>query len=162
LNNFETIYKDNYLKIYSLAVRLLGDKNTAKDITQDTFISFYDSIINKKEIKYPKTWLYRVASNKCFDSLKEQKRYESVQINESHLVYEKEKNNHSKKRKYIEKALMKLNAQNKLLVILYSEGFSYKNMAELTGIRFSSIGKTLSRTLKKLEQELNNIKDELY
>jgi len=46
--------------------------------------------------------------------------------------------------------------------VLYSEGLSYREISDATGIKSSSIGKTLSRTLEKLEKELINQKYELY
>jgi len=62
----------------------------------------------------------------------------------------------------INDALSKLKSKNKLLVLLYSEGLSYKEMSELTDIKLSSIGKTLSRTLSTLKNELKDKEDELF
>ena len=59
-------------------------------------------------------------------------------------------------------AVSKLNSQEKILATVYSEGLSYKEIAEVTGIKFSSIGKMLSRTLKKMEKELKNQRYDLY
>ena len=160
MNNFETIYKENYIKIYSLAVKLLSDKDIAKDITQETFIALYSSYSKSIEIKYPKTWLYKVATNKCFDIIKQQKLFNTINLDDTHIIDNNDDSNN--KSEYIQYAIKQLSAQNRLLVILYSEGVSYKSMAEHTGIKFSSIGKTLSRALKKLELELKDKKDELY
>ncbi len=160
MNNFETIYKENYLKIYSLAVKLISDKDIAKDITQETFIALYSSYSKNIEIKYPKTWLYKVATNKCFDIIKQRKLFNTINLDDTHIIDNNDDSNN--KSEYIQYALKQLSAQNRLLVILYSEGISYKGMAEHTGIKFSSIGKTLSRALKKLEIELKDKKDELY
>ena len=62
----------------------------------------------------------------------------------------------------IRKALSNLKPQERILAVLYSEGFSYKEMAELTDIKFSSIGKMLSRTLGKLKEQLKKQNCELY
>ncbi len=62
----------------------------------------------------------------------------------------------------IYEALDKLKHNEKILAILYSEGFSYKEMAEISGIKMSSIGTTLSRTLKKLKKELTSLGHELH
>jgi len=59
-------------------------------------------------------------------------------------------------------AFSKLKPEEKLLATVYSEGLSYKEISEVTGIKFSSVGKTLSRTLKKMEIELKKQKYELY
>ena len=62
----------------------------------------------------------------------------------------------------VRKALTMLGAQEMLLAVLYSEGFSYKEMAELTGIKYASVGKTLARTLQKLKVILNKMNYEMY
>ena len=49
-----------------------------------------------------------------------------------------------------------------MLVVLYSEGLSYKEIAKASGVRFSSIGKMLSRILKKLETELKSHRYDLF
>jgi len=58
--------------------------------------------------------------------------------------------------------LKRLTKDESVLAILYSEGCSYKEIAEITGIRLTSVGKTLSRTLMKLGNELKKMKYELY
>ena len=59
-------------------------------------------------------------------------------------------------------AMVHLKPQEKVLVVSYSEGLSYKEIANLTGIKFNSIGKTLSRALKKLEKEMKKEKYGLH
>ena len=62
----------------------------------------------------------------------------------------------------IKSALSRLKPQERLLAILYSEGFSYKEMSELAEIKFSSVGKLLSRTLNKLKEIFKNENYDLY
>jgi RNA polymerase sigma factor (sigma-70 family) len=62
----------------------------------------------------------------------------------------------------ISQGLEALSIRDRELAVLYSEGLSYKEISEVTGIAFSSVGKTLSRTLKKLEKELKAIGYEMY
>ena len=161
LNNFEQIYNENYSRLYSLSVKLINDKALSKDVVQETFISYFSSLKKKKTINYPKTWLYRVTLNKCFDILKQQKMISFSNISDNYA--DNNTNETNQRRKIIiNNALSKLNSKNKLLVLLYSEGLSYKEMSELTDIKLSSIGKTLSRTLSTLKNELKDKKDELF
>ena len=161
MNNFEQIYKDNYARLYSLSVKLINDTALSKDVVQETFISYFNSLKKEKSISFPKTWLYRVTLNKCFDILKQQKMLGLSSISDSYADTNTIEPNHQRKI-IIGDALSKLKSKNKLLVILYSEGLSYKEMAELTDIKLSSIGKTLSRTLSTLKNELKDKEDELF
>ncbi len=52
-------------KVYNLAWRLLGNKEDAQDIAQETFLSVFKSIGNLREPKSFSTWLYRITLNHC-------------------------------------------------------------------------------------------------
>lgn len=52
--------------VFSICLKMTGDYFTAEDITQDTFIAAYK---NWKSFdgKNEKTWICRIATNKCID-----------------------------------------------------------------------------------------------
>ena len=144
--------------MYRVAMKMINDSDSVSDIVQDVFIYFYEKIKQGKKIEYPKSWLYRVTVNKCIDFIKQNSKFESLNTN-IEFIDIKEKLDKSK---IIQQALLKLKPTERSLVILYSEGLSYKELAEATEIKFSSIGKTLSRTLNKLKVELKKKEDELF
>lgn len=47
-----------------------------------------------------------------------------------------------------------LDEKEKTMIVLYSEGYSYKEIAEITGKKFNSVGKTLSRIMEKIKKQL--------
>lgn len=47
-----------------------------QDIVQDTFLKFYLQLQNGKEIKHPKSWLYKVANNLLIDNYRKKKNAE--------------------------------------------------------------------------------------
>jgi len=127
----------------------------AEDIVQEVFIKLYLQCQSGDEIQFPKTWLYKVATNICINTVGRRKETLPVEkVNEFDLglcdsfELKIEEEEHAK---IIQDALSALKEQEKLLVILYSEGLSYKEMAEISGMRFSSVSKSLSRALEKLK-----------
>ena len=125
------------------------------------FLSYFKNLKSKTEIKHPRTWLYRVTLNKCFDYIKSRNKITSINIENIELLSYLPQTEDLKS-KYLHLALSKLKPKEKLLVILYSEGLSYKELAEVTDIKLTSIGQTLSRTLKKLKNELKTKEYELF
>ena len=158
MNNFDKIYKQNYNTMYRVAMKMINDSYSVSDIVQDVFIYFYEKNKQRKKIEYPKSWLYRATVNKCIDFIKQNSKFESLNTN---IEFIDNKEN-LEKSKIIQQALLKLKPTERSLIILYSEGLSYRELAEATDIKFSSIGKTLSRTLKKLKVELKKKEDELF
>ena len=161
MNSFEEIYAENYRTMFRVAARMVGNIEDVSDILQEIFIDFFNKTSSGKIIQHPKSWLYRATVNKCIDNHRSKKNLQdldsagSIQTG-TELVEARELN------EIILIAFSKLKPEEKLLATVYSEGLSYKEISEVTGIKFSSVGKTLSRTLKKMEIELKKQKYELY
>ena len=149
--------------MFRVARKMIYDNDVVSDIVQEVFIYFFDKINRgeMKYVKYPKSWLYRATYNKCIDYWRKANRFETVELLEDYSV-EDMCEDQSEMKVSLNQAIDRLKPQEKFLVVLYSEGLSYKEMAEVTDIKFSSIGKTLSRVLKKIEIELKGQCDELY
>jgi RNA polymerase sigma-70 factor (ECF subfamily) len=57
-------YKD---MAYNIAVRMLGDADTAKDMAQEGFIAAYNALGDFQFNSRFSSWLYRIVVNKCHD-----------------------------------------------------------------------------------------------
>jgi RNA polymerase sigma factor (sigma-70 family) len=161
LNTFEEIYTENYKTMHRVAKKMVGNNDDVSDIVQEIFIDFFNKINNGNVIHSPKSWLYKATINKCVDNLRKRKKFQTTDSLVACKIEEEIIENQDLKTAiYI--AISKLKPQEKILATFYSEGLSYKELAEVTGIRYSSIGKVLSRTLKKMEKELRDQHYELY
>jgi len=147
--------------MYRVASRMVGYSEDVSDIIQEIFIDFFNKTNNGNIIHHPKSWLFRATINKCIDNQRNRKRFQNL---ESLDEYKSEPGivENQEMKDAITLAVSKLKPQEKILATVYSEGLSYKEIAEVTGIKFSSIGKMLSRTLKKMGKELKNQRYELY
>lgn len=153
MNNFESTYRENYRQVFRLARKIMNDSELAADITQEVFADLYSQMKKQKEVRSLRSWLYKVTNNKCIDQLKkERKLLVKNQPADRNLQIEDEAEPDFSL--VVQKAINQLKGNDRLLVILYSEGLSYKEMAEISGINLTSVGKTLARALKKLEKEL--------
>ena len=140
---------------------MVKDTDVAADIVQEVFIYLYEKMQKGYQVNYLRSWLSKAIYNRSIDYLRKPKgnvNLKSLNIsNSENISLENEETKQA-----ITNALEKLGSNEKLLAILYSEGFSYKEMADISGIKLSSIGKTLSRTLIKLKKELTTQGHELY
>lgn len=161
LKTFEQIYSENYAKLYRVAVKMVGDKENASDIVQEVFLGLYEKFNSGTSVFYLNTWLYRVTLNKSIDCLKRQKKFSPIEASPEHSAEDFSLEN-VEKEAWVRQALSKLKPRERALLILYSEDFSYKEISDSTGIRFSSVGKTLARTLAKMENQLKAQRHELY
>ena len=146
---FEKTYRDHYPKLSRIAAKLLQDPEGAKDVVQDVFTAYYFAMNNEKAIRDTKSWLVRCTINKAIDYKRKTARTVAM---ESPLP-ETDERQHDEASDILN-AIAHLNEKEQTLIVLYSEGYSYKEIAEMTGRNFPSIGKTLSRILDKIKKHV--------
>lgn len=74
LQNFREVVRVASPFAFSVAFRILGDEELAKDIVQDTMVTVWQKLDKIKSTENFKTWLYKIVVNKCYDQLRRRKR----------------------------------------------------------------------------------------
>lgn len=70
---FLEIYDRYADAIFRFCVVRVTDREIAKDLTQDTFMRFWDTLRKGDEVTYPKTMLYTIARNRIIDHYRKHK-----------------------------------------------------------------------------------------
>jgi RNA polymerase sigma-70 factor (ECF subfamily) len=65
-----SVYGDYHAAIYNLCARILGDREEAKDVTQDVFVKAFSKPPEMTEDVRLRPWLFRVATNACFNLIR--------------------------------------------------------------------------------------------
>lgn len=71
-----------YKRIYNYVHKYHADHDVASDLAQKTFIQMFKYIPKLKEVDRFKPWLYRIATNLCFEESRQNKKRKTVSINE--------------------------------------------------------------------------------
>ncbi|SHI62994.1 RNA polymerase sigma-70 factor, ECF subfamily [Clostridium cavendishii DSM 21758] len=71
---FEVLMKKYHRQVCKFVYTIVQDNEAVKDISQETFISIYNSIYRFKEEGRFTTWLFQIAKNKSIDYLRKNKR----------------------------------------------------------------------------------------
>ncbi len=148
-------YKD---LVFTLALRMLKNREEAEEVSQDTFIKTYKSLHKFKGDSKFSTWIYRVAYNTCLDRLKKNKKhFNDVAIDEfaEHQVktidnaldkMEQEEHNQA-----IKDCLTLLpNDDSFLLTLYYFEERSLEEISKIIGIKANNVKVKIFRSRKKL------------
>lgn len=146
---FEKTYRSYYPKLFRIAAKMLQDSENAKDVVQDVFTAYYFARTNDKVICDTKNWLVRSTINKGIDYKRKTARIVTMESPQSD-TNESPQDEASD----ILNVIDRLSEKEQTLVVLYSEGYSYKEIAEMTGRNYQSIGKTLSRILDKIKKHV--------
>lgn len=133
--------------------KIVKDEANAKDVVQDGFIKLWDQHFPESKALVP-PWLYRICRNLAIDHYRKHKKHTSIEGIESEfelLGSEEEK----LMNKEIFDALKSLPKKNiEVMVLMFQEGLSYKEIAEVTGITTSYVGVIIHQSLKTLRQVL--------
>ena len=71
---FDKLFLRHCKGLYKYLNRMLGDKNEAEDILQETFIRVAQNAGKYESTDAFKAWLYRIATNRCLSHLKKRGR----------------------------------------------------------------------------------------
>jgi len=146
---FEKTYQSYYPKLFRIAAKMLKATEDAKDVVQDVFTAYYFAMNNEKVIRDTKNWLIRSTINKGIDYKRKMARTITMESPLPDTI----ESPHDEASDILN-AIDHLNEKEQTLVVLYSEGYSYKEIAEITGRNYHSIGKTLSRILDKIKKHV--------
>ena len=126
------------------------------DLLQEILLQVWLSLPNFRDESKPTTWLYRVALNTALawkrGEKKRRQRHDSFSISDvaapSEPSTEAARNDRVVDQLYA--AIRALQPSKRALVVLYLDGFSYREIAEVVGISESNVGVSLNRIKKEL------------
>jgi RNA polymerase sigma-70 factor (ECF subfamily) len=74
---FTALHTEHASGVFNLALRLLGNREDAQDVSQDVLLKAYEKLADPGDLKQ-RAWLYRVTVNACYDRLRARKRTPAV------------------------------------------------------------------------------------
>jgi len=136
------------------------------DLFQEVLLQVWLSLPNFRDDCKPTTWLYRVAFNTALawkrSEKKQRRKMGSLSIADvavpSLQSAEAEQNNRILNRLYA--AIRALPPAKRALVVLFLDGFSYREIAEVIGITETNVGVSLNRIKKELAASVKEGDDE--
>jgi RNA polymerase sigma-70 factor (ECF subfamily) len=163
---FTAIVSNYQRMVFSIVMKIVGNREDAEDITQDIFIKVFKSLEQFKEESEFSTWLYRIAYNTTLSELRK-KKWSFVSINddfttENEIFTDEKEEEIEIKLQYLDKVLKKLPPDEIFLVTLYyMDEQSIENISKISNLSVSNVKVKLHRIRKKLALELNKmIQDE--
>jgi RNA polymerase sigma-70 factor (ECF subfamily) len=137
-------------KLFRTAIAILGVKADAEDIVQDVFIKLYEKQPQFASPEHEAAWLIRVTVNLSRNRLRSHWWRKTVPLLESYPAQTDEQQG------LIEIISSLPSNQRTSIHLFYFEGYSVKEVAEMTGQKEAAVKKQLYRA----RQKLRNLIDE--
>jgi RNA polymerase sigma-70 factor, ECF subfamily len=156
---FEELVRRNQAKIYNLGLKLLGNREDAADLLQETFLKAYNALRQFQEKSAFATWLYRIATNLAFMKMRKRKlhmvRFAGVQ-DETGEPYQPEFPDWSENPKahlenqelktLLEKTIATLPCKYKTVFMLHDiEGFSTHEIGKMLDLSHAAVKSRVHR-----------------
>ncbi|SHE89656.1 RNA polymerase sigma factor [Alkalibacter saccharofermentans] len=158
---FELIVKEYGNKVYNLIVKMISDREDARDLTQDVFIRVYNNIDFFRGESSFYTWIYSIAVNCSKDYWRKKKEYFSLdnirEISDGENKTESTAET-NELRAIIFAEIYKLDTDHREAVILRDVmGFSYSEISEILGVSQGTVKSRISRGRYKLRSCLQSL-----
>ena len=163
--SFEELVRRYQRPISAYVYRMVGDYESALDLTQEIFIKVYGSLARyRSEFKFS-TWIYKIAHNSAVDHLRrnagrerslssgiEGDQYE-LPIESGSLSPEQE-SERRERRLEIESVVRSLPiAYRELIVLRHSQDLTYEEIVEVTGLPLGTVKNRLFRAREMMRQQ---------
>jgi RNA polymerase sigma-70 factor (ECF subfamily) len=163
---FKQMYERYKDKVYCLSFYMIGDREAARDISQQIFLKVFTSIMTFQHRASFGSWLFRLSVNVCRDHQRSVRRMRIFSTSGPALLHDRDskrsvdedlRKEHAAE--MVQKAVMKLSPKLRTVVVLkYLEDLSYSQIAELLGCSMGTVSSRLNRSHKILAEQLKELK----
>lgn len=140
-------------RLYRTAIAIIGNKADAEDIVQDVFVKVIEKRPIFQSLEHETAWLIRVTANLCKSRLRSSWWKKTVPLLESYPAQTEEQN-------HLMETILLLPAKYRVVIhLFYYEGYTTKEIAEMTDQKESTVRSLLTRARQKLKSFL---KEEMF
>lgn len=144
---FNQLYQQHERRIYALCWRMLADRETAEDVTQEVFVQVWQKLGSFRGDSKFSTWLHSVATNVVLSHIRKHKnwlqRVFSIedQVNGENLIeaHEGDSGSTLAELSALDKHIMRLPERARLVFVLFAvEGYRHEEIATKMGMAVGS------------------------
>ena len=170
LRSFDTLVKRWEKPLLNYCYRMVNDIALAEDLRQEVFLRIYRSAKKYRPTAQFSTWMYRIATNLCLDTLAKQQRRKETPIaayleSESESLDEKlvdpsdtpdaavvKKETESR----VRSVLVRLPEDQRIVVIMrHYNGMKFREIAEILEYPISTVKSRMAAGMTRLSQMLS-------
>src|SRR6266513_2324798 len=166
--SFEELERRYQRPISAYVYRMVGNHESALDLTQEIFIKVYGSLSRyRPEFKFS-TWIYKIAHNAAIDHLRRNVGRERSLINgtetdnydlpiECEGLSPEQQSEREERRMEIESVVRSLpTAYRELIVLRHSQDLTYEEIVDVTGLPLGTVKNRLFRAREMMRQQFLN------
>ena len=131
----------------------MNDRDSAKDLAQETFITVWQKLPDFRNESSIGTWVFRIASNHCLRQIEKQNRMPKTQLPAE--IEDVIHHGHEDKMEFLYKCISELPESERIIISLELEDLKQAEIADITGISESNVRVKIHRIKEKLTKISN-------
>ena len=145
VDNMEEIVKRHENKLFRIAVAIIGSGAEAEDIVQEVFLKLFEKPQKFESQSHEIAWLIRVTVNLCKSRLRSHWWKRTVPLLKTHPASTEEQHD-------LMESILALPPKYRIAIhLFYYEGYSTREISELTNQREPTVRAQLTRARQKLK-----------
>ncbi len=159
-NDLERVFRAEYPRVVSIALRILGDRHAAEDVAQEVFVGFARSTVAGSAAR---GWLSAAAAHTALNEIRTRRRREDREhragteagLAGAHLSGDPADDAvRNDERDRVRAGLAALPRTQAVALLMRHSGLAYNEIADALAIAPSGVGTTLRRAEAALRKEL--------
>ena len=142
-------------QVFTLIVKIVGNREDAEELTQDVFVKAYGSLAKFRAESAFSTWIYRIAYNTAISATRK-KGFDHIPIDEAFIEETRdetvlEESDDDRRLEYLYRALEQILPEERAMITLYyKDDKSMDEIAVITGLTETNVKTKMFRIRKKL------------
>ena len=157
---FEVLVKRHQNRLFSVAFRMMKDRDLAAELVQEAFFKAYKKVDSHSGTGSVKGWLTRITVNTCLNEIRKRQRLVFTEHSMESWLSADEKSDPARRaqaselRARVKDEVRQLSPTRQAVLSLAALGYSYEEMAEALESSLSQVKSELFRARKKLREKL--------
>lgn len=153
---FEELVRATHRRVYTLAYRLVGDRQEAEDVAQDAYLRIFRGLPGFREEASFETWVHRIVANSAMSNLRKRGRFGDVLREEQQDIPVPDRSQElTVEREDLGRALAMLPENQRVVVLLKDVyGLSSREIAQELGLEQGAVKVRVHRARRRLRELL--------
>jgi RNA polymerase sigma-70 factor, ECF subfamily len=148
---FASLVRQHQRLVYSLALRMLADRDRAEDLAQEAFLQLHRKLALIESETHLRYWLRKVTTNLAIDRLRKEHRHEAVPLDdEPGIPYETPETDPLLQRRLRDFVAQLAPAARAVVVLRFQEDMDPTEIAETLDMSLNTVKSHLRRSLETL------------
>lgn len=163
---FDQIVERYERRVFSIALRMCGNREDARDVTQDVFVNALRALRRFRGEAQLGTWFHRVAVNASLDMLRRAKTRPTAPLEAAGDAPASDPGpdveaERAQRAAAVHTALAKISDEHRAVLVLYEiEGLDYAEVADALGVPVGTVKSRIHRARIEMARLLGHLRDE--